>query len=52
MLLLVSMAVKKLLLAFSENDFEAMKARKGARTWEELVFEAVMKMEKGPVGGG
>ena len=46
------MAVKKLLLAFSDSDFEAMKERKGARTWEEFVLESVMKMEKMPVVAG
>ena len=38
------MGVKKLLVAFSDSDFENMKARKGKRTWEELFFEAVIKM--------
>jgi hypothetical protein len=43
--------VKKVLLAFSESDFDAMKVRKGSRTWEELVLEAIMKMEECPVKG-
>ena len=38
------MPVKKLYLAFSEEDFESMKARKGGKTWEKLFFESVMTL--------
>ena len=38
------MPTKKLYLAFSEEDWKEMKARKGAKTWEKLFFDSVMRL--------